>query len=264
MKFQHLIFMGLILIATPALAQPPAEIQNSSSLYTRFRPLTPQTLTQINQYQASRHATTLHLFAGRNSAIQFRTGETIQFIQISDPSVITFLTNAPIESRQATVIVLRLIRPLKFPGVITTANPNLTVVTNQNTYFFNLQPSYRTQNPSEANGVSIVSGSTLAMTMSGEATISTRYGQATVDDIQRGLAIAIRRGYTRSDDPIVTQVKQALMLMQRSNTTLPEIAESMQSPQLPKVLTRLGELGLQNINTTEVTNPESLPASVLN
>ncbi|HEY9909209.1 MAG TPA: hypothetical protein V6D18_16570 [Thermosynechococcaceae cyanobacterium] len=225
-----------------ALIQPPPSAP--LPFIRRETPLEPQTLRPVTQAQAKRYVQTVEIFAGRNSAIEFETGERIQFLQLSDPALMVFNTNAPVSSGQATVIVLRLIRPIQFPGLITTPNPNLTVTTTKATYFFNLQPSYRAQEPGEVSGITIVTGDAVAFNRGGETTIETRRGRATVADLRRGLEAAIRKGYSKPTDPIVAQVQRAMGLM-RQGAALPEIVDAIQSPKLPSVLMRLGEMGIQ-------------------
>lgn len=243
------LFLGLTIAPATAQSLPPAPSAIDAPTLRPLlppapTPIAPSTLTPISQQQANRYAQAVPIFAGRNSAIEFRTGERIQFLQLSDPSLMVFSTNAPVESGQASVIILRLIRPLRFPGVITTPAPNLTVTTNQGTYFFNLVPSYQSQPNTAPSGVAIVPGSTMSFASAGQTTIATRQGQATADDVRRGLRVAIRQGFTTQDDPIVDQVQQAIGLMQRG-TPLPEIASVLAAPSLPTVLVVLGGMGIE-------------------
>lgn len=244
-----------------ALTQPPALAP--LPFIRRETPLEPQTLRPVTQAQAKRYVQTVEIFAGRNSAIEFETGERIQFLQLSDPALMVFNTNAPVSSGQATVIVLRLIRPIRFPGLITTPSPNLTVTTTKATYFFNLQPSYRAQGGNEASGITIVAGNAVAFNRGGETTIETRRGRATVADIRRGLEVAVRKGYSKATDPVVAQVQRALGLM-RQGTPLPEIVDAIQSPKLASVLMKLGEMGIQedfaNFRGAGLDAPTVLPS----
>ncbi|NJR61913.1 MAG: hypothetical protein HC769_25630 [Cyanobacteria bacterium CRU_2_1] len=52
----------------------------------------------------------------------------------------------------------------------------------------------------------------------------------TPDRIQTGLSIAIMRGYTSIDDPVVAKVRQLLELMQTENMTASEAAQSVGIP----------------------------------
>jgi hypothetical protein len=215
-------------------------------------------LTEVSEAQAQRYAQTVPIYAGRNAAITFRTGERIQFLQVSDPSAIVFNTNTPVESGQATVILLRLIRPLRFPGLLTTERPNLTVTTTGGTYFFDLQPVHQAQSRSQPSGVAIVRGNSLSFAAFGQTTIVTARGRATVEDIRRGLSVAIGRNYTRPDDPVVAQVQRAMTLMRRG-ASIPEIVTATSAPALPRVLARLGELGIESGQTTPLQSPSVSP-----
>jgi len=52
----------------------------------------------------------------------------------------------------------------------------------------------------------------------------------TPDRIQTGLSIAIMRGYTSIDDPVVAKVRQLLELMRTENMTASEAAHSVGVP----------------------------------
>ncbi|MEP0913758.1 hypothetical protein NDI45_22855 [Leptolyngbya sp. GB1-A1] len=260
------LFPLLLAIASPdakATSVPaPAEPINPRVRWET--PTPPGTLTEVSQAQAQRYAQTVAIYAGRNSAITFRTGERIQFLQVSDPSAIVFNTNTPVESGQATVILLRLIRPLRFPGLLTTERPNLTVTTTRGTYFFDLQPVHQEQSRNQPSGVAIVPGNSLSFAAFGQTTIVTSRGRATAEDIRRGLSVAIGRNYTRPDDPVVTQVQRAMTLM-RQGASIPEIVATTSAPTLPQVLARLGELGIESgqVNPSQFPNvsPDALSNS---
>jgi hypothetical protein len=206
-------------------------------------------LSPVNQGQARQYPQSINIFAGRNSAIEFNTGETIQFIQLSDPSLIVFNTNAPVESGQANVILLRVIQPLNFPGVVRSLSPNLTVTTDSGTYFFDLRIIYDSQPNTVASGVAIVPGNTVSTLSNRQTVIDTSIGRGTADHIRRGLFVAIEKGYTPWNDPIVERVETAVVLM-RQGTPLTEIANTLSDSSLPQVLEALAELGLQNPDPT--------------
>lgn len=62
----------------------------------------------------------------------------------------------------------------------------------------------------------------------------------TPDRIQTGLSIAIMRGYTAIDDPVVAKVRQLLGLVRTKNMTVSEAAQSIGIPLT--VLEVLGQL----------------------
>ncbi|MEA5495954.1 hypothetical protein VB834_17220 [Limnoraphis robusta Tam1] len=118
--------------------------------------------------------TEIVLIPGRQSLIEFRNGETIQYISLADVHQIVFSTDLPIDSGQASVIVLRTIEPLRWSGVVeapargtvredypneTVYPTNLVVVTStptgeKRTYIFDLKISL-SQTPNISNGVAI-------------------------------------------------------------------------------------------------------------
>jgi hypothetical protein len=251
----------LALNASIATATPVAPTAAPMQPILRWdTPAPPTTLTEISQTQAQRYAQSVPIYAGRNSAIAFRTGERIQFVQISDPSAIVFNANTPVQTGQATVILLRLIKPLQFPGLLTTERPNVTITTTAGTYFFDLLPVHEAQTRTQPSGVAIVAGNTLSFATAGQTSIDTPQGQATAEDIRRGLGIALERSYTRATDPVVGQVERAIALMRRG-VTLPEIVSATSAPALPQVLQTLGELGIEALNVSPVLPSADLPIS---
>lgn len=235
-----------------AIACPIAGATNFSSHWANLAPARSgqaPSLSTVNHGQARRYTQSINIFAGRNSAIEFNTGETIQFIQLSDPSLIVFNTNAPVESGQANVILLRMIQPLSFPGVVRSSSPNLTVTTDTGTYFFDLRIVYDSKPNTVANGITIVPGDTVSTLSNRETVIDTSIGRGTADHVRRGLFVAIEKGYTPWNDPIVERVETAVVLM-RQGTPLTEITNTLSDSSLPQVLEALAELGLQNPDPT--------------
>jgi hypothetical protein len=66
--------------------------------------------------------------------------------------------------------------------------------------------------------------------------------QVTVDDIETGLKIAIKRGYTHSNDPIVPKIRQLLALLRTNKVTISEAAKSVDVPL--EVILELGKMAI--------------------
>jgi hypothetical protein len=128
------------------------------------------------------------------------------------------------------------IQPLRFPGATTTPVTNLMVQTvdarGQNRlYTFDIIHS---SNPRYV-GVQILP--TIAQSQPSPVINNLNI---TPDRIQIGLSIAILRGYTSIDDPVVAKVRQLLELTQAKNMTISEAAHSVEIPL--EVLIELGRL----------------------
>ncbi|NJO43310.1 MAG: hypothetical protein HC865_22655 [Cyanobacteria bacterium RU_5_0] len=72
----------------------------------------------------------------------------------------------------------------------------------------------------------------------------------TPDGIQTGLSIAIMRGYTSIDDPVVAQVRRLLQLTQTENMTVAEAAYSVGIPFT--VIEELGRLSREGQPTLSI------------
>lgn len=90
--------------------------------------------------------------------------------------------------------------------------------------------------------------------------VRTDAGEATLEDIEQGLTVAIEENYTPSDDPIVFAVRQAIT-MARNGLPLRTAAHQLQIDMA--VLTSLAELGIEaNVEDAADEVPESQPLNI--
>lgn len=189
----------------------------------------------VDRNRATTSAIQVQVAPGRATSISFsQTDETIDYILLADASQVVYSTDAELETGRAKTIFLRVIQPLRFPGATTTPVTNLMVQTvdarGQNRlYTFDIVHS---SNPRYV-GVQI-----LPVIARSQANPAVGNLNLTLDNIQTGLSIAIMRGYTSIDDPVVTKVRQLLELMRTENMTVLEAARSVGIP-----LAVLEELG---------------------
>ncbi|MBD2603810.1 hypothetical protein H6G81_04500 [Scytonema hofmannii FACHB-248] len=219
-----------------------------SSLTTTAIVLSPlRTLAQtpalrvIGQEEAAASTTNLQVWAGRSTAIDFsQTNEVITYILIADPSRTVYNTDAELSSNQAKTVFVKVIKPLRFPGATSAVITNLSIKTRtpngqQHLYTFNIVPGFGTPTYS---GISIS-----AITPEVEQTGLVGSNQiATLNDIERGLKIAIALGYTATDDPVVFKVREFLALV-RNRTPISKAAASVKLPL--SVVSSLRQLGLE-------------------
>ena len=264
-----LLLSGIVLTATGSKAQaqqlgslPDIPIPNPSEAI-------PAT-SVVSQERARNYASPVMLYPGRNSVIDFSsTGEVITYIQLSDLSRIVYDTNAPIDSGAARTIILRPIQTLHIDGTYTAAIPNLVVTTVDGagktyTYLFDLyQSPDRFPEQHESSGIEIAPAVEVREMQALNAetirpnVVRTDAGEATLEDIEQGLTVAIAENYTPSDDPIVFAVRQAIT-MARNGLPLRTAAHQLQIDMA--VLSSLAELGIEaNIEDAADEVPESQP-----
>jgi hypothetical protein len=183
---------------------------------------------------------------GRATAIDFSgVNERIIQVFLSDPSYFTYSTDTALEKGQSTTLFIRLIQPLRFPNLTTSSNTNLFVKTKNidgqsYLYTFNLKKINSSPNYS---GIAI--SNQIPNPVGVEPTIQVSSSRkATISDIERGLIVAIRRGYTPASDPVVAKVREFIALARNtSEKTLVDIA-AQAKVSLP-LLTELGLLGIE-------------------
>lgn len=191
-------------------------------------------------------APNVQVWAGRATAIDFsRIGERITQIFLADPSRLTYTTDVPMDSGMASTVFLRQISPLNFPNLTKAYVTNLFVKTQSkdgqlHLYTFNVLPGQKQ---------STYSGLTIAPAPKSAGSFVLQVGSfrpATLDDIEHGLGVALRRGYTPASDPIVNKVRDFLALARNetNNRSLVEIATGQQVSL--SVLTELGKLGIES------------------
>ena len=190
----------------------------------------------------------IKVWTGRATAIDFSgVNERITQIFLADPTHFTYATDTPLDNGQATTIFLRKIQPLKFPNLTTTDITNLFIKTKtsdgkSHLYTFNLKKSNSFPSYSGLN----ISNQTPNANNNIEPTLQVgSFRKATINDIERGLVSAIRKGYTPPSDPVVIKIREFIALARNtSDKSLVEIAQNRQVS-LP-LLTELGLLGIED------------------
>ncbi|MEM9088681.1 MAG: hypothetical protein AAGC93_08045 [Cyanobacteria bacterium P01_F01_bin.53] len=192
--------------------------------------------------------TSVALYRGQGLTLNFRpTGETIQKAWLDDPSQTTLdfddANCSAADTDQvcaASVIHLRRINPIDFPGLPSTDVTNLTVLTNNNLYSFRLtfpdtgSPSYTVLNIESEQAPE-------TRTPGLNPPVNPRLTRAEgIEAIEQGLEVARARNLINEGDP----------LWQRTQTFLSLIGEGMsaetaanQAGVSQSLMIRLSELG---------------------
>lgn len=220
-----LLFFGFGGAAEVRAQSSPGELPEVDSQFLPDVSAAQPSVAFVSRDRAYRYTTPVNVWAGRSALIDFRTGEVITFVQLSDLSHIVYNANAELDSGRATLLLLRVIDELDFEGQTSSSRPTLTVVTTDaagtnRTYVFELTVNYTTPTRNQTNGVAIVPTDMAEderialmdrdhkLAVSPDETLDTERGTATIDDVARGLDVAIANGYTPESDPIVFEIRE--------------------------------------------------------
>jgi hypothetical protein len=223
---------GMLLAAPQVSIAQPASSSTNSSQSAAYRTVSGQAARQT--------LSTVEIAPGRTTAIDFsRTNQAIAYVLLGDSSRIVYTANAQLGSAQAKTLFLRQIQQLRFPGATTAPVTTLSVQTIDSTgqqylYTFNLVLTARSQYV----GLMVVAD---APTERPERLVVSRDRTATLIDVESGLAIAIRQGFTSRQDPAIESVRQFLALA-RNGSTIKEAAN--QANVSLSVVTALAEIAL--------------------
>jgi len=240
---------------TSVLAREASPQQGSS-----YQTVTSDTATSTN--------IDVSVYPGRATVIDFsQTSEAIAFIMLADPSRVVFNTDLPLDTGAAQTILLRPIQPLEFPGTTTTLITNLVVKTvgdrgQTRLYNFSIVPSQG--NPSDLGIYIIDKLPELNETQREQITLKIRGGRtATLQDVEIGLQLAIQKGYTNANDPLVRQVKEFIALIRNFDISLQEAID--RSGVKLVVLTELAQIAIEDyFNASLLSTPAQPEANTSN
>jgi hypothetical protein len=208
--------------------------------------ITPPSLAQATNIVQENTQTAISLYRGQGVTLNFRpTGETIQRAWLDDPSQTTLdfddtnCASADAEGCAASVIHLRRINPIDFPGLPTTDVTNLTVLTDSDLYSFRLtfpdtgNPSYTVLNIEPERDTELSKPSPLSDGAPAEG----------IEAIEQGLALALSRDLITTGDPLWERTQTFLLLMRDG---LSVQAAARQAGISQSLIIRLTELGQQS------------------
>ena len=225
--------LALIMIAGPAWAQATRTISNRSA-------------------RGDHAPVTVEVHPGHGVTLNFRpVGAIVRRAWLDDPSQVTLdfddtrcaVVAAPGDCA-ATVIHLRRIHPLAFPGLPATATTTLTVVTDRDLYTFQLAfPNSGTP------AYSILAIQPDAPSPYASAILTTQIASpAGVRWVEQGLLEAHRRNLVATGDPLWERL-QALMEQLRLGRPLREAAQTAGVSEA--LVVRLAELGRPDSGITQ-------------
>jgi hypothetical protein len=211
-------------------------------------------MAPIPSQQAVEETQNIRLYPGRQSIINFENGQRIYFIQLADITRVVYSTDVPIETGQARSVILRPIYPLRLERPTLSSNgrypTNITVGTmgeqGRQLYTFNVVV--------ESGRTTDVDGLTINIPPPPEPTpndsqIVIAEGQtASLSDVEVGIRVALRQGYTPASDPILPILDEFLAIARQGNTPLPEVAQAVGLNF--QVVIALAELGLEEATNT--------------
>jgi hypothetical protein len=261
-------FLGAAFLGTGMLLASP-QVSIAGPALASANTLVPAAYRTVSERAARQTLSTVEIAPGRTTAIDFsRTNQAIAYVLLGDSSRIVYTANAQLGSAQTKTLFLRQIKQLRFPGATTAPVTTLSVQTidptgQQYLYTFNLVLTARSQYV----GLMVVADT---LTEQPERLVVSRNRTATLIDVESGLAIAIRKGFTSCQDPVVESVRQFLALA-RNGSTIKEAAN--QANVSLSVVTALAEIALDerlvrslrpvaNVTHSEVAKPKEALAKL--
>lgn len=207
--------------------------------------IAPPTIAQNIATPQRHEPTIIALHRGQGVTLNFRpTGETIQRAWLDNPSQTTLdfddascATTAASQSCAASVIHLRRINPIDFPGLPNTSTTSLTVLTNSNLYSFRLtfpdsgSPSYSVLNVGPVQDAE----------QSPPSVLPRGNGLEGIEAVEQGLEIALSQALITTEDPLWQRAKNFLTLIREGYSVQTAAAEAGISQALIIRLTQLGQ-----------------------
>ncbi len=243
MKFSKLslVVTGMTVLSSVLLTQPSVLAQGSIVGNLSYQ--------EVSQDLAISKIVNISVNPGRIAVIDFSaTEQAIAYIGLGDASRVVYNTDFPLQSGSAQTIFLLPIERLDFPGTTTTRITNLVLKTVDPTgksRIYNFQINH--SNSITNLGVKITPTTRNLLADINRDTIKVSYGRtANLDDVARGLTIAINKEFTAADDPVVGKVRRFIALARNSELT---VVESAQSADIDlAVISSLAEMALEEFS----------------
>ena len=190
---------------------------------------------------AQKETIPIKIIPGQTSAIHFKNEDRIHYLNLSDRSEIVYDLNDSPESGQAKSIFLKNIKPLDFPGEITSNKPNLRVIAIDRE---GIQKQYEfiVDNSNEHDSEIFITSQKQVVSQKPANTINTDLGTATPADISIGLKHKLKQGEISLEDPLVLYTSEAIALTLNSEQNLLDLARDLEIP--VSVLSEFGRTGL--------------------
>ncbi|MEO1672112.1 MAG: hypothetical protein AAFR77_15235 [Cyanobacteria bacterium J06631_2] len=204
---------------------------------------------QVGQETAIANGINVSVNPGRIAVIDFSTtDEAISYIALGDASRVVYNTDFPIASGTAQTIFLLPIEEIDFPGATTAKITNLvakTVDAKGMSRVYNFQINHSN---SVANlGIKITPQIRNRIANRDRQVIKVSYGRAAnLNDVERGLKLAIDRGFTKLNDPVVTKVKRFVAKVRNGDLSVVESAQSVDID--IAVISSLAEMALEQFS----------------
>ena len=239
----------LPLLAASTAAMGGVVLAQASVLAAEYTVATNLSYEQVSQETAIANGINVSVNPGRIAVIDFSTtDEAISYIALGDASRVVYNTDFPIASGTAQTIFLLPIEEIDFPGATTAKITNLvakTVDAKGMSRVYNFQINHSN---SVANlGIKITPQIRNRIANSDRQVIKVSYGRAAnLNDVERGLKLAIDRGFTKPNDPVVTKVKRFVAKVRNGDLSVVESAQSVDID--IAVISSLAEMALEQFS----------------
>jgi len=161
--------------------------------------------------------TDLCLRPGRVTSIQFE-GLRIQAIVQGDRSQVTVFPNAPLDSGQASVVLLQPTQKQIFPGATHASVPNFKVIAvddSGETHVFSFNIHFGAEGPD-----SIAIGPGAAPPAAPTQTVATQFGPANAHHVQAGLEAAIARKSLQPTSQTASRIRNFIARLRNGDTVV--------------------------------------------
>lgn len=188
---------------------------------------------------AQKETVPIKIIPGQTSAIHFENEDRIQYLNLSDRSRIVYdLNDSP---GKAKSIFLKNIKPLDFPGEITSTRPNLRIIAIDRE---GVQKQYEfvVDNSGKHDNEIFITPQEQAISQKPANVINTDLGTATPADVNIGLKYKLKQGEISLEDPLVLYTSEAIALTLNGEQTLLDLAHELEIP--VSVLSEFGRTGL--------------------
>ncbi|WP_051044435.1 hypothetical protein [Pleurocapsa sp. PCC 7319] len=239
----------LPLLAASTAAMGGVVLAQASVLAAEYTVATNLSYEQVSQETAIANGINVSVNPGRIAVIDFSTtDEAISYIALGDASRVVYNTDFPIASGTAQTIFLLPIEEIDFPGATTAKITNLvakTVDAKGMSRVYNFQINHSN---SVANlGIKITPQIRNRIANRDRQVIKVSYGRAAnLNDVERGLKLAIDRGFTKPNDPVVTKVKRFVAKVRNGDLSVVESAQSVDID--IAVISSLAEMALEQFS----------------
>lgn len=186
-----------------------------SSLPARAGP-DPSRIARYSMEEAQEEVQRLSVIP-ESSYVQLSGDLTIQNVFLADRSRVVYVTNVPIPTGQAQIVYLTTIQRQDFPGALTATPPHLQITAQDASGALRVFTVALVLGGGHPTRAIIGDPATRAATADAQY-IQTRFGQASIYDLEAGLKVAIARESLSPTSPTALRIQEFITLWRNGHT----------------------------------------------